>query len=48
MEGILTKLMYEIPSDKSITRVTITEDAVRGTGEALIVRGEKQKRLVNQ
>ncbi len=48
MEGILTKLMYEIPSDKSITRVTITEDCVRGTGEPLLVRGEKTKRIANE
>ena len=47
MEGILTKLMYEIPSDKSITRVTITEACVRGEGEPEIVRGEK-KRAANQ
>ena len=40
MEGILTNIMYEIPSDKTITRVCITEDAVLGTGEPQITRGE--------
>ena len=40
MEGILTKIMYEIPSDKTINRVCITEEAVLGTGEPQIIRGE--------
>ena len=43
MEGILTKIMYEIPSDKTITKVCITEDAVLGRGEPEISRGEQQK-----
>ena len=42
MEGILTPVMYEIPSDRSITKVTITEDAVRGTGRPEIQRGERK------
>ena len=29
MEGILTQIMYEIPSDKSISSVRVTEDCVR-------------------
>ena len=28
MEGLLTRIMYEIPSDPTITRVTITPEAV--------------------
>ena len=40
MEGILTNIMYEIPSDKTINRVCITEEAVLGTGEPQIIRGE--------
>ncbi len=43
MEGILTPVMYEIPSDKSITKVTVTEEAVRGTGTPAIERGERKR-----
>ena len=43
MEGILTPLMYEIPSDKTITKVTVTEEAVRGTGTPAIDRGERKR-----
>ena len=30
MEGLLTKVMYDIPSDRTIERVTITRDCVDG------------------
>ena len=43
MEGVLTKIMYEIPSDKTITKVCITQDVVRGKAEPEITRGEQQK-----
>ncbi len=43
MEGILMPVMYEIPSDKSITRVTVTEEAVRGTGAPALERGERKR-----
>ena len=43
MEGILTKVMYEIPSDRAISKVRITEDAVLGRGEPQITRGERKK-----
>ncbi len=33
MEGILTKVMFDIPSDPSIRRVTITADCVTGKAE---------------
>ena len=42
MEGVLTEIMYEIPSDKTITKVCITEDAVLGKHEPEITRGERQ------
>ena len=45
MEGILTPVMYEIPSDKTITKVTVTEEAVRGTGKPLLLHNEKAKRI---
>lgn len=41
MEGILTGIMYEIPSDRSITAVRITEDAVSG-GRPVITRSDKK------
>ena len=43
MEGILTPVMYEIPSDKTITKVTVTEEAVRGTDKPLLERGESKR-----
>ena len=36
MEGILTKIMYEIPSDPTITKVTITEACVMSGAEPVI------------
>ena len=38
MEGILTKIMYEIPSDPTITQVTITKDCVKSGAEPVIER----------
>ena len=43
MEGILMPVMYEIPSDKTITKVTITEEAVRGTGKPLLESGNRKR-----
>ena len=43
MEGILTPLMYEIPSDKTIPKVVVTEAAVRGTAAPAIQRGERKR-----
>ena len=37
MEGMLTKVMYDIPSDPTITKVTITADCVNGA-EAMVER----------
>ena len=37
MEGILTKVMFDIPSDSSIRRVTITADCVTGKAEPEVV-----------
>ena len=37
MEGILTKVMFDIPSDPSIRRVTITADCVTGKAEPKVV-----------
>ena len=43
MEGVLTQIMYEIPSDPTISKVCITEDTVTGKHEPEITRGERQK-----
>ena len=36
----MTPLMYEIPSDPSIEQVTVTEGAIRGSENALVLRRE--------
>ncbi len=38
LEGIMTGLMYEIPSDPTVKKIIITEGAVRGTEEPRLVR----------
>ena len=38
MEGLLTKIMYDIPSDSTIVKVTITEDCVKNGAEPVIER----------
>ncbi|MCR5551599.1 MAG: ATP-dependent Clp protease ATP-binding subunit ClpX [Oscillospiraceae bacterium] len=42
MEGFLTKIMFEIPSDRSIRRVVITEETVLDSAEPQIIRGEEK------
>lgn len=39
MENVLTQVMYDVPSDPSVTEVTITKEAVEGTQEPVITRG---------
>lgn len=38
VEKFLTKIMFKAPDDKSIEKVTITADCVKGDGEPLIIR----------
>ena len=38
MEGLLTKIMYEIPSDPTVVKVVITRDCVEGKGEPELTR----------
>ena len=38
MEGLLTKIMYDIPSDPTIVKAVITKDCVEGRGEPLLTR----------
>ena len=38
MEGLLTKIMYDIPSDPTIVKAVITKDCVEGKGEPQLTR----------
>ena len=38
VEKFMTKLMFDAPSDKTIKKIVITEDYVKGTGEPEIIR----------
>ena len=38
MEGMLTQLMYDIPSDPTVVKVVITRDCVEGTGQPELTR----------
>lgn len=42
MEKAMMEIMYQIPSDPSITQCIITKEAVCGTSEPIVVRREKQ------
>ena len=45
MEELLKSLMYEAPSDETISRITITADAVKGEGEPIVERANLRKRI---
>ena len=45
MEKSMMDVMYEIPSDDSISECVITDASVEGTSQPLIVRGKEQKKL---
>jgi len=38
MEGMLTQIMYDIPSDPTIVKAVITRDCVEGTGQPVLTR----------
>ena len=40
IEGVMLKPMYELPSDKTVRKVTVTADYINGTGELIIIRDE--------
>ena len=42
MEGMLTQLMYDIPSDPTVVKVVITRDCVEGTGQPELTRGPEK------
>ena len=43
MEGILTRIMYDIPSDQTIEQVTITADCVKNGAEPVIRRNPRPR-----
>ena len=45
LEGVMTDVMFEIPSDNSIQRVVITGAAVNGTDKPLVERDYENQRL---
>ena len=45
MEKAMMDVMYEIPSDASISECVITEASVEGKSQPLIVRGKEPKKL---
>ena len=45
VEKLLTKVMYEVPSDNEINAIKITPECVRGEAEPEILRTKKSKRL---
>jgi len=42
MEGVLTQLMFEVPSDDSIERIIITEETVKNEAEPKIIRNSRK------
>ena len=44
MEELLKNLMYEAPSDETISKIIITADAVTGSGEPIVERGKAKKK----
>ncbi len=43
MEDLLKKLMYEVPSDETITRITITDATVKGEAEPDLERSKTKR-----
>ena len=38
MEGLLTQVMYDVPSDPTVVKVRITRDCVEGKGKPELTR----------
>jgi ATP-dependent Clp protease ATP-binding subunit ClpX len=43
VEATMNPLMYAVPSDKTITKIIITPEAVGGAGEPILERGKKKR-----
>ena len=48
MEDILKKLMYEVPSDETIVKITITADVVAKKSEPEFERAENKKSIIKK
>ena len=46
IEGIMTKIMFEVPSDLSIQKVIITEDCVTSGAEPRVIRSNELRQPV--
>lgn len=44
MENVLIPIMYEIPSDHTIEKVTVTKNCIKGKGEPIIERDPNRKK----
>lgn len=42
MEGMLTQIMYDIPSDPTVTKVVITRDCVEGKGQPVLTHDPRK------
>ena len=42
LEEVMTPVMYEVPSDQSIAKVTVTAESIRGEGEPVVEREENR------
>lgn len=47
IEGLLTRVMFEVPSDKSVTKVTVTADCARGIAQPVYSRNKAKKTSEN-
>lgn len=48
MEGLLTEIMYEIPSDRTVTKALITKECVDGTEKPQLTHSEEQDKLTKK
>ncbi len=48
LEKVLTDLMFTTPSDDTITKIVITEDAVNGEGKPKITRKKSRKKSIEK
>ena len=42
MEGVLTQLMFEVPSDDTVEKIVITEEAVKNGADPEIIRNDRK------
>ncbi|MCX6357491.1 MAG: ATP-dependent Clp protease ATP-binding subunit ClpX, partial [Candidatus Aureabacteria bacterium] len=45
LEELMLDIMYEVPSETGLARITITEETVRGDGAPLMERVERAKKI---